>query len=37
MNKRHLTVSKFLSKYLRHEPKALGLNLARAAYGFERV
>jgi putative RNA 2'-phosphotransferase len=34
MNKRHLTVSKFLSKYLRHEPKALGLNLAPGGWVF---
>ena len=27
MNKRQVTVSKFLSKYLRHEPKKLGLTL----------
>jgi putative RNA 2'-phosphotransferase len=27
MNKRLVTVSKFLSKYLRHEPEALGLTL----------
>jgi putative RNA 2'-phosphotransferase len=27
MNKRLITVSKFLSKYLRHEPEALGLSL----------
>lgn len=28
MNKRLITVSKFLSKHLRHEPEKLGLNLA---------
>ena len=27
MNKRLVTASKFLSKYLRHEPEALGLTL----------
>lgn len=27
MSKRHVTVSKFLSKYLRHEPEVLGLSL----------
>jgi hypothetical protein len=27
MNKRFITVSKFLSQYLRHEPEALGLTV----------
>lgn len=35
MNKRLITVSKFLSKHLRHQPEALGLSLAPG--GWVRV
>lgn len=34
MNKRLITVSKFLSKYLRHEPEALGLALEPGGWVF---
>ncbi len=34
MNKRLVTVSKFLSKYLRHEPEALGLILEPGGWVF---
>lgn len=34
MSKRLVTVSKFLSRYLRHEPEALGLTLAPGGWVF---